>query len=431
MKIRAPISTAPAVIRAQARAAAPIPEVLELDLFGPVGEGDFTTKAVAEALREKPHATEIRIRLNTDGGTVIDGFAIYNLLKQSPARVVIDVIGAAMSAGSYILLAADHSRIASNGVVMIHEAAATVDGRASDFERFAGELKRVNGEMIRALTARSGKPEAEIAAMVAKETYFTAAEAVALGIVNEIIAEPASGSALAQFRDRAARMSGAPKEFLAAIAAATEDNGVTNAMTLEEILAALEALTPEEKQQVADALATMLNPDPAVDPATGEPVDPAAAGAAAAASPEAKALDAIRQLLGIKSEPKASRADGADAVVSALSQTVESLVSRADEADLNLLLASAAKRIAPAQAKTLREQFKAKAISLAGIRALVAASPEIAVGSAVRPGKGSAGSAVLAHNGKTWDALKPAERAKLKKDDPELHDEMRAAAGLK
>lgn len=181
--------------------------VLEIDCYDVVGEswaGDgFSAKGLLGKLREST-PSEIHIRVNSMGGDAFDGVAIYNLLRDQSARgvpVTIDVDGIAASAASIIAAAGDTVRIASNALMMIHEAWMVTQGPAEDHEASAAMLRKLNQQMADTYAEcakRHGKETTRddaLAAMKA-ETWMDAAEALEFGIGTET-AEPTKAAAMA------------------------------------------------------------------------------------------------------------------------------------------------------------------------------------------------------------------------------------------
>src|SRR5690349_3269449 len=98
------------------------PTTLELDVFDIVGVADASAKAVRAQLKAASKTSTIKVRINSRGGDVIDGFAIYNLLNDHPGRVEVEIVGLAASMASVIACAGDVVRIAQTGFMMIHRA---------------------------------------------------------------------------------------------------------------------------------------------------------------------------------------------------------------------------------------------------------------------------------------------------------------------
>ena len=436
----APKLRAPMLTRIQAKAADP--STLTLDLFGEVGIPDeqfgFTPKMVADKLRDDVKL--IKVRLNSDGGAARDGFAIYNLLAQHPARVEIDVLAAAMSAASYILMAADKSRIVSNGTVMIHEAWGGAGGKAEDLERSAQELRRINEQMVKAYAARTGKTEEEIRELVSAETYFTAEEALELGLVDEIIEDPAEAKALTRLRESV--LSNAPKPFLAAFAAAKE-TAMPKFDEMKKALAELDdELTEEQKEELAKMLGVSAQEEEEDDEeearAKAEKEEEEARAKAEEEEKDAKSiLSQVRALLG----PSAKRGGVVKALAKVMAQSteldtlkaeVDALKEQANAETIEAMFAKHGDQVSPAMAKSLREQYEAGDITIGGMRKLVANLPKIP-GTQHRHLRAQAkggGPVALKWQGKSYTELKPAARAQLANDDPELFKAMREDAGL-
>lgn len=123
-------------------------------------------------------APTIHLRINSPGGSVFDGIAIYNALKEHPARVIAHVDGLAASIAALIPMAADELHMAENAYLMIHEPWSMVIGGAQDLRDEAELLDKVSGTIRDTFAARSGADADQVAAWMAAETWFTAGEAV-------------------------------------------------------------------------------------------------------------------------------------------------------------------------------------------------------------------------------------------------------------
>lgn len=131
-------------------------------------------------------APTIHLRVNSPGGSVFDGTAIYNAVKQHKSRVIAHVDGLAASIASVIIMAADEIRMAENAFLMIHDPWSIVMGSAQDMRDEADLLDKVTGTIVRTYTDRSGKDEEAIRDLMAAETWFTAQEALDHGFIHRI-----------------------------------------------------------------------------------------------------------------------------------------------------------------------------------------------------------------------------------------------------
>lgn len=127
----------------------------------------------------------IDVRINSPGGDVWDGVAIYNALRTHRAEVTTYVDGLAASAASVIFMAGDR-RVARRGTrVMIHEAAGMVMGNATVMREYADLLDAIGEDIARTYLARAGGTLESWWAAMQAETWYSATEAVAIGLATE------------------------------------------------------------------------------------------------------------------------------------------------------------------------------------------------------------------------------------------------------
>ncbi|MBB3040140.1 head maturation protease, ClpP-related [Hoyosella altamirensis] len=130
---------------------------------------------------------EIEVHINSGGGEVFDGIAIMNSLKDHPAKVTVIVDGLAASAASFIAVGgADHLVMQESATLMIHEAWTVAMGDAQSIEKTAAELNRVSGIIAGIYAAKAGTPVEEWREAMREESWFTAEEAVLVGLADEI-----------------------------------------------------------------------------------------------------------------------------------------------------------------------------------------------------------------------------------------------------
>lgn len=137
----------------------------------------------------KIKANNIRLRMNTPGGSVFDGHAIYNTLKMHKAHVEVMVEGLAASAGSLIAMAGDKITMAKNAFMMIHNPYMFTIGDANDLRKDAELLDKIRKTMVDTYAARTGNLKREIRKMLDEETWFDAEEAKESGFADAIIEE--------------------------------------------------------------------------------------------------------------------------------------------------------------------------------------------------------------------------------------------------
>ncbi|RPE40265.1 ATP-dependent Clp endopeptidase proteolytic subunit ClpP [Streptomyces sp. Ag109_O5-1] len=151
-------------------------------LFGGVSAADF----VAELAQING---DLEVHINSPGGDVFDGLAIYNSLAQRPGNVTTVVDGLAASAASFIAQAGKVRTIAPGAMMMIHDAAGACYGNASDMRELADLLDKVSDNLASIYADRTGRADGWRDAMKA-ETWYTADEAVAAGLAHRVAERP-------------------------------------------------------------------------------------------------------------------------------------------------------------------------------------------------------------------------------------------------
>lgn len=161
----------------------------EILIYEDVGEGWFggvSAKQFADDLKALGAVSTIDVRINSYGGDVFDGFAMYRQLVEHKARIVVHVDGVAASIASVIAMAGDEIEIAAPGFVMVHDAWGLGVGNAAELRSVADRLETISGAIADVYVARTGKPAATVRGWMTAETWFTADEAVAAGLATKV-----------------------------------------------------------------------------------------------------------------------------------------------------------------------------------------------------------------------------------------------------
>lgn len=132
-------------------------------------------------------AKNITLRINSPGGDVFDGAAMYNAIANHPAKVKAKIEGLAASMASVLALAADSVEMEKNAFFMIHDPWSIVIGSASDMRKEADLLDKVGSTIVNTYVENSNLSEAEARDAMAEETWYTAQEAKDAGFVNKVI----------------------------------------------------------------------------------------------------------------------------------------------------------------------------------------------------------------------------------------------------
>lgn len=160
---------------------------------------DISANDVINKLNEV-HASNIDVFINSYGGEVAEGLAIYNALKRHNAKVTTYVDGFACSIASVIAMAGDTRKMYDNSLLMIHNAWTVAQGNAEDLKKAAEDLTVINEQTKKAYLDVINIDESELNAMLDAETWITAEKAVEMGFATEVIAakKPEKASASAQ-----------------------------------------------------------------------------------------------------------------------------------------------------------------------------------------------------------------------------------------
>lgn len=135
-------------------------------------------------------AKRVDVRLNSPGGAVSDGTAIYNLIRRAKPAVTVWIDGLAASVAATIAMAGDTVKIAKNAMMMIHNPWALVAGDAKELRRMADVLDKYRDASITAYIDKTGKSVEDVAAIMDAETWFSGAEAVEAGFADEVVDLP-------------------------------------------------------------------------------------------------------------------------------------------------------------------------------------------------------------------------------------------------
>ncbi|AFM40326.1 protease subunit of ATP-dependent protease [Desulfosporosinus acidiphilus SJ4] len=173
----------------QAKNEAPL--IGELLLYGDISSttwwGDEVTPvAFAQDLKNLGDISQLNIYINSGGGDVFAGQAIYSMLKRHPAQKNVYIDGLAASIASVIAMAGDVVFMPKNAMLMIHKAWTMAIGNANDLRKLADDMDKIDESILTTYQAKTGLDPETITEMVNAETWLTADEAVKLGFADVI-----------------------------------------------------------------------------------------------------------------------------------------------------------------------------------------------------------------------------------------------------
>lgn len=164
----------------------------ELLIYGPVGDyfwsGGITSASVVEQLAGIGAGSTINVRIDSDGGVVTDGLAIFNALKSHPATVNVVIDGVAASIASLIAQAGDTRSVYKNSTMMIHGPMSGAWGFADDMRNAAEMLDTMAAAMLTSYAERAADPDL-IASHLSdrRDHWFTAAQMIDAGLADVVI----------------------------------------------------------------------------------------------------------------------------------------------------------------------------------------------------------------------------------------------------
>lgn len=192
------------------------PGVLQLYIYGDVEGGywdwwsgeyvdsDTSAEHFREELGKYPNASEIKIYINSYGGEVFEGTAIYNQLKRHPAHKTVYIDGFACSIASVIAMAGDEVVMPRNTLMMIHNAWMATFGNAAQLRKAADDLDVINAAGRQAYLQKAGDKlsEEKLIEMMDAETWLTAQACIELGLADRFADEDADLSEAAEVLQR-------------------------------------------------------------------------------------------------------------------------------------------------------------------------------------------------------------------------------------
>jgi ATP-dependent Clp endopeptidase proteolytic subunit ClpP len=152
----------------------------EIGFWG-VQAADFRSQL--KALKSK----DLTLEINSPGGDVFAGIAIYNMLKGSGKSITVKVLGIAASAASLVAMAGDKVLMPENSFLMVHNPWGVAIGTAEEMRETADVLDKIGTSVLASYIAKSGMAEDDLKALMKTDTYLTAAEALDYGLADEVI----------------------------------------------------------------------------------------------------------------------------------------------------------------------------------------------------------------------------------------------------
>lgn len=220
-------------------------ETAEVIIYGDIGgwlDSGVTAADFANEISDLDVKT-LEVRMNSGGGSVFEGQAIYNALNRHPAKIIMDVDGIAASIASVIIMSGDEIRITEGSHIMIHKPWSMAIGDAESMRKEAEVLDSLESGIVDIYAARTGKDRKQLEDWIGAETWFKGQAAVDSGFADQVI--PAKRKAKAAKSNIFALYSGTPQELLEL------EESVPNARNVERILREVEGLPQKQAKRIA------------------------------------------------------------------------------------------------------------------------------------------------------------------------------------
>ena len=160
-------------------------ETADVYIFDEIGTYGITAQEFINDIKDLK-GSPINLRINSLGGDVFDGMAMYNVIKRREAKTTVYIEGIAASIATIIALGADEVVMAENSLFMIHNAWGGTMGEAKEMRKTADTLDKISGELIDIYRKKTGLSYEVLSEMMDEETWLNAEEALSMGFIDTI-----------------------------------------------------------------------------------------------------------------------------------------------------------------------------------------------------------------------------------------------------
>jgi len=161
-------------------------ESFHITIHGVIGDWGVSSEDFKEELKRIPEGSAITLHLHTDGGSVIEGYAIHIMLRRHSSHITTVVDGIAASMGSYLFMLGEKRIIPPNAFLMIHSPKGANFGSPEENSAFTDFLYQIKSEMVTTYSKNSNLSEDEIIEMMKVDTWIRGDKAVEMGLATEL-----------------------------------------------------------------------------------------------------------------------------------------------------------------------------------------------------------------------------------------------------
>ena len=219
-----------------------------IDIYGVIGGWDVSGADFLRELKGLGSLNAIDLRIHSEGGSVLDGWAIANGLMKHEARVTGTVEGMAASMASVILMACDERVVPKNAYVMIHNVGGIAIGGIEEMESYINLMTKLQDDIVDFYAERTGLDDAEIREMMTAETWMNGADAAEKGFADTV-ADEMKIAAVADVSRLEAKFENLPEDF----AGAEEAEESEESEEAEENADEVEEETEEAEEEAEEA----------------------------------------------------------------------------------------------------------------------------------------------------------------------------------
>lgn len=151
-------------------------------------EEDSTCPRDVTKVLDEANGEEVEVYINSPGGIIEAGSEIYTALREYKGEIKIKIVGQACSAASIIAMAG-HCEMSPTALMMVHCVSTRASGNHNDMEHMAEVLRTADDALSNAYMAKSGMSKEEVLQMMNAETWLTAEQAKAKGLIDGIMFE--------------------------------------------------------------------------------------------------------------------------------------------------------------------------------------------------------------------------------------------------
>jgi ATP-dependent Clp endopeptidase proteolytic subunit ClpP len=164
---------------------------LHIYIYDQIGSDFFsegtTAKGISEKLEANKEASEIILHINSPGGSVFEGYTIYNLLKASGKKVKSRVEGMCASIATLIALSADSVEMLPLAQWLVHNPFTFMEGDSEDLKKAADQLEQIQNQLLDVYITKTKKSKDDIQNLMNEDKFLTAQEAVDWGFADDVV----------------------------------------------------------------------------------------------------------------------------------------------------------------------------------------------------------------------------------------------------